>query len=91
MGATAQVRMPVRQRPGRIEGQVLREPDEAPLRRAQVVLRPMEAGLTTIGVEADDQGNFATVSNVRSPLWTLLPHHLCLVDVSTAPEVKIRL
>ena len=57
-GAIAQVRSVPRQRPGRIEGQVLRDTDEAPLRRAQVVLRPMEAGLTTIGVEADDQGNF---------------------------------
>lgn len=42
----------------RIEGVVLSETG-IPLRRARVTLRPLEAGLAAIGVEADDRGAFA--------------------------------
>lgn len=44
--------------PARLEGQVLNDRTDQPLRRAHVTLRPIEAGLTTIGVEADDDGAF---------------------------------
>lgn len=50
--ASAQVR------PARIEGLVISDLDERPLKRAHVTLRPVDAGLTTIGVETDDKGNF---------------------------------
>lgn len=53
-----------------IEGQVLNDLDERPLRRAQVVLRPMEAGLTTIGADADDKGSFI-VRNVTPGRYSL--------------------
>jgi Carboxypeptidase regulatory-like domain len=42
----------------RLEGQVISDLDEHPLRRAHVTLRPTEAGLTSVGAEADDKGNF---------------------------------
>jgi hypothetical protein len=42
----------------RLEGQVISDLDERPLRRAHVTLRPTEAGLTSVGADADDKGNF---------------------------------
>ena len=55
----------------RIEGQVVSDFDERPLRRAQIVMRPMDAGLTTIGVEGDDKGGFV-VRNITPGRYTLL-------------------
>jgi Carboxypeptidase regulatory-like domain len=43
---------------GRITGVVLRDSDGAPLRRARVVLRPLEAGTPAMGADADDKGAF---------------------------------
>jgi hypothetical protein len=43
---------------GRISGVVLRDSDGAPLSRARVVLRPLEAGAPTLGAAADDKGVF---------------------------------
>ncbi len=45
-------------RPAVIEGKVVGDSDEKPLRRAHVTLRPMEAGLNAIGADADDTGSF---------------------------------
>jgi hypothetical protein len=44
--------------PAKISGVVLRDSDGAPLRRARVVLRPLEAGTPALGAEADDKGAF---------------------------------
>ena len=41
-----------------LEGLVLNDSTGQPLRRARVVLTPLEAGLPATGVEADDQGHF---------------------------------
>ncbi|HEY2844213.1 MAG TPA: carboxypeptidase-like regulatory domain-containing protein [Bryobacteraceae bacterium] len=43
---------------GRVSGIVVRESDGAPLRRAHVVLRPLEAGIPALGADADDKGSF---------------------------------
>jgi carboxypeptidase family protein len=43
---------------GRITGTVVRDSDGAPLRRARVVLRPLEAGTPALGADADDKGAF---------------------------------
>ena len=43
---------------GRITGAVLRDSDGAPLRRAHVTLRPLEAGGPALGADADDKGSF---------------------------------
>ena len=43
---------------GRIEGQVLADANGAGLRRARVILRPLEAGNAAVGVETDDRGRF---------------------------------
>ncbi len=51
-GLRAQIKL------SRLEGQVISDLDERPLRRAHVMLRPAEAGLTAVGGEADDKGNF---------------------------------
>ena len=44
--------------PSRISGVVVRDSDGAPLRRAQVTLRPLEAGGPALGTDTDDKGNF---------------------------------
>lgn len=55
----------------RIEGQVLTDLTNQPLRRAQVVLRPIDSGLTTIGVEGDEKGNFV-IRDILPGGYTLL-------------------
>lgn len=42
----------------RIEGQVLADANGAGLRRARVILRPLETGNAALGVETDDRGRF---------------------------------
>jgi Carboxypeptidase regulatory-like domain len=42
----------------RVEGHVISDLDERPLRRAHVMLRAAEAGITSVGAEADEKGNF---------------------------------
>jgi len=44
--------------PSRISGVVVRDSDGAPLRRAHVTLRPLEAGGPALGADADDKGSF---------------------------------
>jgi hypothetical protein len=55
IAAAAQPRV---SRPATVEGQVVNDSDDKPLRRAHVTLRPMEAGLNAIGVDADEKGSF---------------------------------
>ncbi len=55
----------------RLEGQVLNDRTDQPLRRAHVTLRPVEAGLTSIGVEAADDGTFL-LHDVTPGRYTLL-------------------
>ena len=55
----------------RIEGQVLSDLNGQPLRRAHVTLRPLEAGLTAMGAEADEKGNFA-LRNVTPGRYSLI-------------------
>jgi hypothetical protein len=43
---------------GRISGVVLRDSDGTPLRRAHVVLQPLEAGTPALGADADEKGTF---------------------------------
>jgi len=43
---------------GRIEGQVLADANGVGLRRARVILRPLETGRPALGVETDDRGRF---------------------------------
>jgi len=43
---------------GRITGLVLRDADGAPMRRARVVLRPLESGTPALGADANDKGAF---------------------------------
>src|SRR5258708_1153544 len=61
----------------RIEGQILNEAG-LPLRRAHIVLRPVEAGITTIGAEADDKGTFSVqqIPAGRYPLTAERGGHL---------------
>jgi hypothetical protein len=49
---------PSKSEDARIDGQVLSDADGQPLRRAHVTLRPLQAGLSATGVDADDRGNF---------------------------------
>lgn len=44
--------------PSELEGLVLNDSTGQPLRRARIVLNPLEAGLSATGAEADDQGHF---------------------------------
>ena len=43
---------------GRIEGQVVADLNGVGLRRARVILRPLETGKPALGVETDDRGRF---------------------------------
>ena len=43
---------------GRIEGQVVADVNGVGLRRARVILRPLETGKPALGVETDDRGRF---------------------------------
>lgn len=45
-------------KPAQLEGIVLNDSTGEPLRRARVVLHPLEAGLPSTGSEADDEGHF---------------------------------
>jgi hypothetical protein len=44
--------------PAQLEGLVLNDSTGRPLRRAHVVLTPLEAGLSATGADADDEGHF---------------------------------
>jgi len=66
------------------EGQIISDFDERPLRRAHIVLRPMDAGLTAIGVDGDDNGAFL-MRDIAPGRYTLsaerdgfLPSSTCL-------------
>jgi protocatechuate 3,4-dioxygenase beta subunit len=47
-----------RRQPARVEGKVVSDLDGRGLRRAHVVLRPIDAGLPAVGTDADEQGEF---------------------------------
>jgi len=49
---------PAQLAPAQLEGFVLNDSTGQPLRRARVVLHPLETGLSTTGTEADDAGHF---------------------------------
>jgi len=55
---------------GRIAGVVLRDSDGAPLRRARVVLRPLEAGTPALGADANDKGAFE-IRNIPRGTYSL--------------------
>lgn len=57
--------------PGRVDGQVISDRDEQPLRRAHVTLRPAESGLTTVGAECDDHGHF-DIRQIAPGSYTLI-------------------
>jgi hypothetical protein len=49
---------PAKGEDAQIDGQVLSDSDGQPLRRAHVTLRPLQAGNSAAGVDADDRGRF---------------------------------
>src|SRR5258708_6403154 len=89
--AGAQVRTgePERPRFARIEGKVLTDGD-LPLRRAHVVLRPIEAGRTTIGVEADDKGAFV-VRDITPGRYSLIAQRDGYLATSTCLRGALRM
>src|SRR6476646_2160480 len=58
LASTAVFGQNVPQSGARISGVVLRDSDGAPLRRARVLLRPLEAGAPALGADTDDKGAF---------------------------------
>lgn len=56
--------------PAVLEGTVVNDATGAPLRRARVVLNPLEAGLSTTGADADDDGHFL-LRDIPKGLYTL--------------------
>jgi hypothetical protein len=62
---------PSKSEDARIDGQVLSDADGLPLRRAHVTLRPLQAGLSAAGVDADDTGNF-TIRKIAPGLYSLI-------------------
>jgi Carboxypeptidase regulatory-like domain len=77
-----------RQRPARVEGKVVSDLDGGGLKRAHVVLRPVDsgagAGLPSVGTDTDDQGAFE-LRDIAPGRYTLtadrdsyLPSSVCL-------------
>ncbi len=62
---------PSKNEDAQIDGQVLSDADGQPLRRAHVTLRPLQAGLSATGVDADDRGNF-TLRRIAPGTYSLL-------------------
>lgn len=56
--------------PARLEGMVINDSTGAPLRRAHIVLHPLEAGLSATGSDADDEGHFL-LRNIPPGLYSL--------------------
>jgi hypothetical protein len=74
----------------RIEGKVVNDRTLEPLRRAHVVLRPMVAGVTAIGVDADDKGNFA-MRDIAPGRYTLLAQRDGYLPSSTGLRGTLRM
>jgi hypothetical protein len=85
-----QTRTPPRYQEARLEGRVLSDRDGQPLPRARVVLRPVEAGLTTIGVEGDENGNFA-IWHIAPGRYTLLAQRDGYLTSSTCLRGGLRM
>jgi hypothetical protein len=82
-------------RPGRvqsatIEGTVISDFDEKPLRRAHVTLRPMEAGLTAIGADGDDKGRFI-IRDIASGRYMLIAERDGFLVSSTTVRGSLRM
>ena len=56
--------------PAQLQGIVINDATEAPLRRARVILTPLEAGLSATGADADDEGHFL-LRDIPKGLYTL--------------------
>lgn len=76
-----------------IEGTVLNDRTELPLRRAHVVLTPAQAGLSAIGIDTDDKGAFA-IQDVEPGRYSLsvsrdgyLATSICLMGTVRLPRV----
>ncbi len=88
--APAQTRTPLRAREASLEGQVLSDRDDQPLPRARVVLRPVEAGLATIGVEGDEKGNFV-ILHITPGRYTLVAQRDGYLASSTCMRGGLRM
>lgn len=78
------------QREIRIEGTVLNDANSQPLRRARVILEPLEAGLTAIAVEADDRGDF-TFRKVPPGSYRLSARRDGFLDANIATRGTLRM
>ena len=56
--------------PARLEGMVINDSTGAPLRRAHIVLHPLESGLSATGSDADDEGHFL-LRDIPTGLYSL--------------------
>src|SRR6266853_2997864 len=77
-------------RSSRIEGVVLSDFDGSPLRRARVTLEALEAGLTSITVEADDKGAFA-IRNIAAGEYSLVARRDGYLDTSVSLRGALRM
>jgi hypothetical protein len=58
LNPAAPVAVPISKQPVQLEGMVINDSTGLPLRRARIVLHPLESGLSSTGAEADDEGHF---------------------------------
>ncbi len=75
---------------GRITGIVVRDSDGAPLRRARVVLRPLEAGTTALASDADDKGAFE-IRDIPRGSYSLTAQRDGYLDTSTFLRGALRM
>ena len=75
---------------GRIEGQVVADAGGAGLRRARVILRPLETGKLALGVETDDRGRFE-IRDVPVGNYTLTAQRDGYLTTSTFRRGSLRM
>ncbi len=81
---------PSKNEDARIDGQVLSDADGQPLRRAHVTLRPLQAGLSATGVDADDRGNF-TLHKIAPGLYSLIAERDGYLPAATCRKGALRM
>jgi hypothetical protein len=86
----ASAQAPSPPRTSRIEGIVLSDFDSAPLRRARVTLEAREAGLTSLSVDADDQGAFV-IRNIAAGEYSLVARRDGYLENSVSSRGTLRM
>jgi hypothetical protein len=81
---------PSKSEDAQIDGQVLSDADGQPLRRAHVTLRPLQAGTSAAGVDADERGNF-TIRKIAAGSYSLIAERDGYLTSATCRKGALRM